>query len=357
VEDTASSTEDVPDEAPDTATGVIALVGGRLLGAEGVDDGDVAPLIVAAGKIVQVGGEVPVGAEEVDVSGRWVAPAFIDSHVHILYRPRAAEMLAGGVAGVVDHAAPERIFEPAQRGTGDLEVVASGPMVTAVGGYPTQSWGSNGYGLECADAEAATAAVAHLAERGAGFIKIPFTGGSQLDDDAVRAAVAEAHRRGLRVSVHALTDAAAARAGRLGADVLAHTPVEALSEETLALWADRAVVSTLDAFGGSDATVDNLRALRARGARVLYGTDYGNTVVSGVDPREVALLVAAGLDGDAILRAGTRDAADFWGFDDLGALAVGRAASFMLLTEDPRETPSTLGSPAGVWIRGAPVED
>ncbi|MCA9517035.1 MAG: amidohydrolase family protein, partial [Myxococcales bacterium] len=219
-------------------------------------------------------------------------------------------------------------------------------------GYPTQSWGRDGYGLEVPNAEAGRAAVAKLAGLGARFIKVPFQGEAQLSDEIAAAVIDEAHLRGLHVAVHALGDADAARAGRLGADILAHTPVEPLQPATLDLWAGKTVVSTLGAFGGADSTVANLRALRERGATVLYGTDFGNTTVAGVDPRELTLLSRAGLDGAAVLAAGTTAPATFWGFADLGALAPGKAATFMVLRDDPRVVPSTLSSPASVWVRG-----
>jgi hypothetical protein len=53
---------------------------------------------------------------------------------------------------------------------------------------------------------------------------------------------------------------------------------------------------------------------------VLYGTDLGNRRVIGVDPEEVALLRAAGLDDAAIAAAMTTAPARFWGIliDDVG---------------------------------------
>ncbi|MCA9517348.1 MAG: hypothetical protein KC635_20550, partial [Myxococcales bacterium] len=104
--DTATATAPPGDTAtsapPDTATGddgaadvgerdgdaapAVAIVGARLLGAPGVADGGVAVLVLEGGVIARVGGDVPAGAEVVDLSGRFVVPAFIDSHVHLLYR-------------------------------------------------------------------------------------------------------------------------------------------------------------------------------------------------------------------------------------------------------------------------------
>ena len=81
-------------------------------------------------------------ADEVHVlTGHWIVPAFIDSHVHLSYLNQPEELASGGVAAVVDHAAPLGFFDAAFT---PLAVRGSGPMVTAVAGYPTQSWGANG---------------------------------------------------------------------------------------------------------------------------------------------------------------------------------------------------------------------
>jgi imidazolonepropionase-like amidohydrolase len=133
---------------------------------------------------------------------------------------------------------------------------------------------------------------------------------------------------------------------------LAHTPVEPLTEYTLASWSDRVIVSTLSAFGGSSGAVANLRTLHARGATVLYGTDLGNTRQTGVQRREIELLMEAGLDGRAIIESGTSAPAAYWGVGELGALAPGKEASLMVLAENPYQNPLTLASPVAVLIRG-----
>ena len=311
-------------------------------------------VLVTDGRIGVVGA-VPddVDAAVVDLTGRWIAPAFIDSHVHVAYLPRGAELRAGGVAAGVDLAMP---LESIGADHGGLQVLASGPMITAVGGYPTQSWGRNGYGLEVTGAAEAAAAVDALVGAGARVIKVPVGGSAALPPDALAAVVTAAHERGVRVAAHALDEAAAATAAAAGVDVLAHTPTERLSTETVALWSDRAVVSSLVAFGTGGATLENLAALRAAGATVLYGTDFGNTRTASIQAAELRALADAGLDGAAILDAGTAAAATYWGLEDLGLLEPGRAASLLVLDADPHLDPVTLSRPVRVWMDGVPLE-
>jgi imidazolonepropionase-like amidohydrolase len=290
------------------------------------------------------------GERVVDLGGRFLVPAFIDAHVHLAYLPEATAMARGGVAGVLDLAAP--LSYAASRAQ-PLQLAWSGPMITAVGGYPTRDWGSDGYGLECATASEAADAVDLLAARGARVIKVPITGLPTLDDGALAAITTRAHARGLRVVAHALRQEDVRRAIRADVDILAHTPLEPLSDEVIALFGARTVISTLSAFGGSALTVDNLRRLRRGGAQVWYGTDFGNTRMPGIQAEELRLLEAAGLDGRAIVEAATRAPAAALGFTELGQLEPGHRASFLVVDEDPYLRPATLTQPHAVWIDGA----
>lgn len=305
---------------------------------------------VDQGLIVAVGDVADRGVKVIDVSGKWLSPAWIDSHVHLAYLAGPEILADGGIAGVVDLAAPlDRLGDD-----GPLHRIYSGPMLTAVRGYPTQSWGSDGYGLECADAPAAAAGVTTVADAGAKIVKVALSGTSTLDDAQLRAIVDAAHARGLKVVAHALKDSEAARAAAAGVDGLAHTPTEPLADTTLAAWSGSShfVISTLAAFGGGSGAVTNLARLHAAGTVVLYGTDYGNGRTPGIDRQELSLLKDAGFSPDEIAAAGTAVPATFWGFSDLGSLEPGHAASLLVLDADPRLTPSTLASPRDVFIDG-----
>jgi imidazolonepropionase-like amidohydrolase len=343
----AESFEDVPRsvvDAPERALPDAYVVRGAVV--VGVGRADVE---VTGDRISAIGSIERDELPEIDARGRWLVPAFIDSHVHLAYAFDAPTLAQGGVAGAVDLAAP---IETLAIDRAPLQVIASGPMITALKGYPTNSWGADGYGLEIAGVDAAKSAVDELFDAGARVIKVPIGSGPALRDEELRAIVERAHHHGLKVAAHALADDEASRAARAGVDVLAHTPVEPLSHSTVQAWSERAVVSTLDAFGGSAAAVDNLRRLREAGTIVLYGTDLGNSSIPAIDPNEIELLVEAGLEGAAVLEAGTSVPASFWGFDGLGALAEGERASFLVLRADPRRDPGAFGSPEAVFVDG-----
>lgn len=299
-----------------------------------------------------------------------MSPALIDAHVHLRYAQGAESAALGcrdrsddppaclrstlakaGFAAVIDLAAP---IEDLAETSALLTVIGSGPMLTRPMGYPTESWGRDGYGLEVGDANFAAAAVDRLVAAGAGVIKVPLDAPS-LDAPSLQAIVDRAHQQGRKVLAHALSEDAAIRAAVAGCDALAHAPIEALSDEVVQAWQGRAVISTLTAFGKSRAAIDNLRRLHQAGVTVLYGTDLGNRRIEGLDPEELAALSEAGLSAPEIFASLTRAPAEFFGLGTLGELAPGREARFLVLAADPTADPHTLLEPLEVWIDGAPL--
>ncbi len=326
-----------------------------------------ANMVVRDGRIELIATDV---ADEslrvIAAADRFIAPAFIDSHVHLAYAFSAAELARGGIAAAVDLSAPMSFLEVDLK---PMTVIRAGPMITAVTGYPTKSWGADGYGLEISGVDAAREAVDQLYAAGARVIKIPVgdaTGGgalaiaknpSILSDAEMKAIVDQAHSHGMRVASHALNDIDVLRAAVAGVDVLAHTPTERLSDQTIKAWSGRALITTLSAFADLTEPTENVRRLREGGTTVLYGTDMGYTTFPGVNPQELEFLRKAGLDNKAIVAAGTTAPAKYWGFGDgLGTLAAGHTASFLVLDADPEIDPQTLSRPLAVYIDGREIK-
>jgi imidazolonepropionase-like amidohydrolase len=338
-----------------------AVVGGTIVGVGR------ATLIVRNGFIDQITtATIDDDLPTVEASERFILAAFIDSHVHLAYEFSAQKLAEGGIAAAVDLAAPvsflKNDFKP-------MKVILAGPMITALGGYPTKSWGSDGYGLEISGVAAARDAVETLFRAGARVIKMPIgdaTGAgaltmaknpAMLSDEEMKAVVDQAHSYDMRVATHALNNRDVLRAANAGVDVLAHTPTERLTNAAIAAWSTRAVISTLAAFPKLSMPVENVRRLREAGATVLYGTDMGYTTFPGINPLELELLAKAGLDNQAIIAAGTTVPAAYWGFGDgLGTLSGGGKANFLILDADPEVDPSTLSRPLAVYLNGRRIE-
>ena len=330
----------------------VVLTGLTVIGPDGAAS-EPMDLAMADGRISEI---VPTGTqgwestEQVDLNGHWAVPAFIDSHVHLAYLEVASEMADGGVAAAVDLAAPVSFFST---DTDAVDMIRSGPMITPVGGYPTQSWGSDGYGLECADADAVEAGIRTLAGLDAGVVKVPIGQGTELSDAQLERAVATASELGLPIVSHATTEEGAARAAAAGVGALAHTPTVSLSDDTVLAWSGGAVISTLRAFGGSSDTIQNLGRLHQAGSTVLYGTDMGNLQTPGIVEAELLAMQQAGMSPLQIIGSGTWVPAAWWGLGDLGTLESGKQASLLIVATNPLEDVGTLATPTQVWIDGS----
>jgi imidazolonepropionase-like amidohydrolase len=212
------------------------------------------------------------------------------------------------------------------------------------------------------------------------------------------AVIDEAHRHDIRVHAHALTARDQKDALRAGADLLVHMVQNAPIDEELAAlvrdrqpyWAtvialgDRSDVCDDDPFFTQSLTdrivadirrtacaargnaadrearlAANFQTMIKMGARLVLGADTGirpgNTFGSG-DHHEIAHWVDMGLSpADAIVAATSRPA-EALGLTDVGTLAPGKAADFLVLDANPLENIRNLRRMAGVYLRGVELD-
>src|SRR5262245_24209739 len=294
--------------------------------------------------------------------GHWVGPGLVDAHVHLAFG-RLEEMLAGGVVAVRDLGAPLEAALRWPASPAGPAVAVAGPILTAFGGYPMNSWGADGFGTSVTSAEQARAVVSDLARAGVEVIKIalePAAGQPVPSAEITRAVVDAAHDAGLGVVAHALTVEMVERAIDAGVDELAHTPVERLPEPLIDKIAasGTTVVSTLHAltaYPGS-AVRENAGALVGAGVPVAYGTDLGNEGTrTGAEPRELKLLADTGLDMRGAVLAATGGSAGVAGLrrvTGLGSINVGRPAYCVVLPSDPFLDPQVWRTPVASVARG-----
>lgn len=359
------------------ASSDLVLVDARVWASPDDPIGDPAAVVVRGGFIRQIGGavDVPPGVPHVDLGGRILTAGFWNCHVHFTEgvwaraTDRSTEelqsalddmLLSRGFTTVLDLASdPRHTLALARRiELGELR----GPeIVTAAAGI--RPWlGTPFYVREMvpwylrwampapATPMGARRTVAAQARRGATITKL-FTG-SYVEPTRVkpmrqviaRAAVREAHRRGMRVLAHPSNREGTAVALAAGVDALAHPPDE--TEGTDVLLRDAAsrgirVVPTLHMFAatvtGDDAYLAPiraaLRAFIAAGGRVLFGTDVGYMADRDTLP-EFTAMHASGMTVSDILRALTSEPAAFLGRSDLGAVEPGMRAELTVLESD-----------------------
>jgi imidazolonepropionase-like amidohydrolase len=306
-------------------------------------------------------------------------------------------------------------------------IYAAGPMITAPGGHPvallraTTPWWARWYvipglALEVDGPDAARAAVNQIAEAGADFIKIVVdslpAGAPRISRAALRAAVEEAHSRGLRIVAHIGSIQDALDAGEAGVDAWMH-PVykERIPDALLATFARFRIpmVSTLGVFDSYaklgvarrettaleretvDAGVleslnhvpssarsgvlgselaelrsyagvwsDNVRRLHRSGVTILAGSDSQMGVFPGAGlQRELQLLTEAGFSPAQAIRAATVDNASFLvnsKTPPFGRIAIGQRADVLVVDGDPTQDISALSRVRAVIKSGIIID-
>jgi imidazolonepropionase-like amidohydrolase len=368
--------------------------------------------IAAAGPARSV--HVPDDAVRVDGGGATLVPGLIDCHVHLTgaheatdaYVQRSAtdivvralrtgqDYLESGVTTVRDAGgAPAGIRRAFASGEMPGPRTQVSVMYLSQTGGHGDGWTPSGADLNgtlppdlpngICDGVAECRKAARLQIRaGADWIKVMATGGvysladtpdaAQFTPEELRAIVEEAEAAGIRgVLAHAEGTRGIKNAIRAGVRSIEHGDL--LDEEgmDLMLAGDVALVPTfliveemLRPDRVEDGTtppwaVEKVERMRGRqresfaeavrrGVRVAMGTDGG---AGSHLPSELALMVEAGLDPLAALRAATVDAARLLGLDrEVGTLEAGKLADLVLVSGDPPAEPALWRDPSRIAL-------
>lgn len=202
----ANARQAKPSKAPaavKTVSQSLAIVGATLVDLNGKSNIQDSIVLIEGSKIKAVGTrksiKLPSAAEVIDARGKFLIPGLIDTHTHSAYDGKDSwpltRFLAAGVTTVLDTGSLPPVYELKRKiADGQLQgprTLVCGPMIS---GEPVAFPVSET--VKTAD-EARRAVDAHAAA-GADLIKTH----AQLSPDALRAAVDEAHKKGLHTISH-----------------------------------------------------------------------------------------------------------------------------------------------------------
>ncbi len=360
------------------------------------------------------------GVRVIDLSTKTVLPGLIDAHVHLTgdpggdFRDEAVETTESSVvtgaknaritalagfttvrdlgsatlAGFALRDGTAKGFIPGPR------ILSVGSAISIIGGHGDVS----GFRPEvnaaldasntCTGAVQCAERVREASKRGADVIKITATGGvlsqqgrglgKHFTDEEMASIVSTAHGLGLKVAAHAHSASGVEGAVRAGVDSIEHgtfADAAGLKEmKARGTW----FVPTLMAFTGIrerlgknvytptvEAKVretlshvgEALKAARALGVRVAFGTDAG-VFEHGRNAEEFAQLVSyGGMTPAQALASATTDAAMLLGLENqVGRIAPGYSADMIAVDGDPLTDVRVLEKVKFVMVRGRVIE-
>ena len=362
--------------------------------------------------------QLPTSGVRVDLTGKTVMPAMVDLHTHVGWvdlRSSDHPSLRYTREILVDHLQRYAYYGFAAvlalgRDPGELpfqvreEQIPNAALFRTAGrGFETPDRGGPaGRGVVpyaiTSEAEARKA-VRELAAEKVDMVKIwvDDRGGTvrKLSPDLYRAVIDEAHKNNLRVVAHVFSLADAKELLRSGIDGFAHGVRDVdIDDEFITLLKQRPNVffgPNLPSRGVAedltwlsdtvppeqikrmrDAVANrkpdvvrrqresfglqarNLAKLSAAGVRIGLGTDGRGT--GWTAHAELADMVAAGMTPAQVIVAATRNAAQILGLDQLGTVAAGKSADFIVLNANPLDDITNTRRIARVYLRGQEVD-
>ncbi len=353
--------------------------------------------VVQGDRFVDVGRrgavKVPAGAARVDLTGKTVIPAIVDAHTHMPTERQA-------LVNLLEHKAYYGVGALISLGSdaGDLALqvreqpVAGAPLMRTAGrGITSPEPGRTTVPYWVTNGAEARKAVQELAARKVDIVKIWVDDRDgkykKLTPELYGAVVDEAHRNKLRVTAHIVTLDDAKGLLRAGLDGFAHSVRDRdVDAEIVGMikqrpnfflipnlpdrgvktdlgWIDSIPAAELKKL--QDAATDrpaaqqafgiqarNLARLTKEGVLVALGTDGG---VPWSHHIEMEDMVASGMTPMQVIVAATRNAAQVLRLADLGTVASGKSASFVVLDANPLDNITNTRRISAVYLRGTAI--
>jgi len=350
-------------------------------------------VVVAGGKIhaLKRVEDLPSDLPRTNCTGATILPGLVNLHSHMVAREgdvtsrvlgaaaKARDALAQGVTTSRDLGAPNNLDVELCRAIERGEIL--GPRLVVAARPITRTGGHNyTFAREADGPDEVRRAVREQVKSGAACIKLmasegymhPFKHRPGLTVDEMRAAVEEAHRLGLGVTVHSQGPIATRNSILAGVDCVEHAtdnitdevielflktnlPIDSTSSSTwvVANWESapgraRDLIESARRHAASEAI--GLRRAIDAGIRIAGATDFYGTMAI-----QARLLAEAGMPPARVVAALTSVPAGILDRADIGLIEPGRRANLVVVDGDPATDVSAFGRVISVYLDGGLV--
>jgi imidazolonepropionase-like amidohydrolase len=381
------------------ATGVTVFEGARVIVGDGRAPIENAAFVVTGNRITEVGRagqvRVPAGATRVNLAGKTVMPAIVDTHTHL---SQTREMLTDDLKRRAFYGVGAAMSLGQDIGEAPFEIRAmpipgAARFFTAGRGITRPEPGRTTAPQWVTTPAEARTAVEALAAKKVDIVKIWVDDRMgtvmKMTPDLYTAVIDEAHKRNLRVIAHVYTLDDAKGLLRAGIDAFAHgVRDKVIDDEAVALYKgrrnlvvgpnmpDRGVATDLSWLADSIPAAElqklqagatnradvnafwsiqaqNLAKVSAAGVKIVVGTD-GNT--PWAPHVEMEDMVAAGMTPNQVLTAATKNGAEFLRIADMGTIEANKSADFIVLDANPLEDIKNTRKINAVYLKGAAID-
>jgi imidazolonepropionase-like amidohydrolase len=374
---------------------------GRLLALPGAPAKSKQTIVIENGRILAVEDGYSKRGKIIDLSDQFVLPGLIDMHTHVTgvlnlnepaskqvgyafigrpaqavldTLPRVKALLLGGFTSIRSIGDPTFTTYALRDAVNEGSIpcprmfVSEAQISVAGGDFDPCNWcvrldleGHLHNRGNYSGVEEARRVVREEVRRGADFIKYRQAGAPAENPnikmveslEEIQAVIATAHQLDRKVAVHVNGSPDFLHAViKAGADTIEHGPLDdkaiALMKERGTAYAPTLLAAKLVDYRFQDASDGMVKAHRA-GVPVIFGSDMG---IFGPDQlhEEFALMAAAGMAPDQVLKAATVNAAAALGHrgDGLGSIAAGKTADIIAMPNDPFSDIGRLGVPEAI---------